>query len=78
MLFTSTVGVTCKNILEGSVRRAGNKLRITAQLIEAQSGAHVWADRLEGSPEDVFEFQDIVTEKVVAAIAPLTWRATRA
>jgi adenylate cyclase len=57
-------------VLEGSVRKSGNKLRITAQLIEAQSGAHVWADRFEGSPQDVFELQDEVTEKVVTAIAP--------
>ena len=57
-------------VLEGSVRRAGNRLRITAQLIDAQSGAHVWADRFEGSPQDVFALQDEVTGKVVVAIAP--------
>ena len=57
-------------VLEGSVRKAGNRLRITAQLIDAQSGGHVWADRFEGSPEDIFELQDSVTQKVVAAIAP--------
>ena len=59
-----------KSVLEGSVRRAGHRLRITAQLIDAQSGAHVWADRFEGSPADIFDFQDEVTEKVVIAIAP--------
>ena len=59
-----------KYVLEGSVRRAASRLRITAQLIDTQSGAHVWADRFEGTPADVFEFQDDVTEKVVAAIAP--------
>jgi TolB-like protein/class 3 adenylate cyclase len=57
-------------VLEGSVRKAGDRLRITAQLIDAQSGAHIWADRFEGSPLDVFELQDEVTEKVVIAIAP--------
>jgi TolB-like protein len=57
-------------VLEGSVRKAGNRLRITAQLIDATSGAHTWADRLEGALEDVFAFQDEVTGKVVAAIAP--------
>ena len=67
-----------KYVLEGSVRRAGSKLRITAQLIDAQSGAHVWADRFEGTPADVFEFQDEVTEKVVAAIAPRVERAEMA
>jgi TolB-like protein/class 3 adenylate cyclase len=65
-------------VLEGSVRKGGNRLRITAQLIDAQSGAHVWADRFEGSPEDIFEFQDGVTEKVVAAIAPRLERAEMA
>jgi TolB-like protein len=57
-------------VLEGSVRKAGNRLRITAQLIDATSGVHTWADRLEGSLEDVFAFQDEVTRKVIAAIAP--------
>ena len=57
-------------VLEGGIRRAGNRLRITAQLIDAQSGAHVWADRFEGSPADIFNFQDEVTQKVVVAIAP--------
>jgi TolB-like protein/class 3 adenylate cyclase/tetratricopeptide (TPR) repeat protein len=62
-------------VLEGSVRRAGNRLRITAQLIDAQSGAHVWADRFEGTPADIFDFQDEVTQKVVVAIAPRVERA---
>src|SRR4029077_6323537 len=57
-------------VLEGSVRKAANRLRITAQLIDATSGVHTWADRLEGSLEDVFAFQDEVTVKAVAAIAP--------
>jgi TolB-like protein len=57
-------------VLEGSVRKAGNRLRITAQLIDAPSGVHTWADRFEGALEDVFAFQDEVTERVVAAIAP--------
>src|SRR4029077_17709391 len=62
-------------VLEGSVRKAGNRLRITAQLIDATSGAHTWADRFEGALEDVFAFQDEVTVKVVAAIAPHVERA---
>jgi TolB-like protein/class 3 adenylate cyclase len=57
-------------VLEGSVRKASGRLRITAQLIDATSGAHAWADRFEGALKDVFELQDDVTEKVVAAIAP--------
>ena len=47
-------------VLEGSVRKGGNRVRITAQLIEATTGAHVWADRFDGSIEDVFELQDKV------------------
>jgi adenylate cyclase len=57
-------------VLEGSVRKAGSRLRITGQLIDATTGAHLWADRFEGAVEDVFELQDQVTEKVVAALAP--------
>jgi len=57
-------------VLEGSVRKAGNRVRITGQLIEAESGAHIWADRFDGTLEDVFDLQDRVTASVVAAIAP--------
>jgi TolB-like protein/class 3 adenylate cyclase/Tfp pilus assembly protein PilF len=57
-------------VLEGSVRKAAGQLRVTAQLIDATTGSHIWADRLEGTPEAVFEFQDQITEKVVAVIAP--------
>jgi tetratricopeptide (TPR) repeat protein len=57
-------------VLEGSVRRAGNRLRISGQLIDASTGAHLWADRFDGPLEDVFELQDQLTERVVAAIAP--------
>ena len=57
-------------VLEGSVRKAGGRVRITGQLIDAGTGAHLWADRFEGALEDVFNLQDEVTEKVVAAIAP--------
>ena len=49
-------------VLEGGVRKAGNRLRITAQLIEAETGAHLWADRFDGALEDVFELQDKITE----------------
>ncbi|RWQ44608.1 MAG: adenylate/guanylate cyclase domain-containing protein [Mesorhizobium sp.] len=62
-------------VLEGSVRKAGNRVRITGQLIEAESGNHVWADRFDGSLEDVFELQDGVAQSVVGAIAPKLQRA---
>jgi TolB-like protein len=57
-------------VLEGSVRRAGNRLRFTGQLIDTSSGAHIWADRFEGTTIDVFELQDLFTASVVAAIEP--------
>jgi adenylate cyclase len=57
-------------VLEGSVRKAGNRVRITGQLIEAMTGAHLWADRFDGGLEDVFDLQDRVTEAVVMAIEP--------
>jgi TolB-like protein len=57
-------------VLEGSVRKAGNRLRISGQLIDAATGAALWADRIEGELSDVFELQDLVTSHVVGAIAP--------
>jgi adenylate cyclase len=57
-------------VLEGSVRKSGNRIRITGQLIDAASGAHLWADRYDGALEDVFELQDLVAASVVGAIAP--------
>ena len=57
-------------ILRGSVRKAGARVRITGQLVEASSGAHIWADKFDGSLVDVFEMQDAVTERVVSAIEP--------
>lgn len=56
--------------LEGSVRRAGGKVRITAQLCEAETGRHVWAERFDGDLADIFDLQDRVTEAVVGAIEP--------
>jgi TolB-like protein len=57
-------------VLEGSVRKAGNRIRIAGQLIDAETGAHLWADRFEGALQDVFDLQDYVTSGVVSAIAP--------
>jgi adenylate cyclase len=57
-------------VLEGSVRRAGRRIRITGQLIDAKSGAHIWADRFDGDAEDIFDLQDRVTECVIGAIEP--------
>jgi hypothetical protein len=57
-------------ILEGSVRKAGSRVRITVQLIDTATGAHLWADRFDGGLEDIFDLQDQVTASVVGAIAP--------
>jgi len=57
-------------LLEGSVRRAGDRVRITAQLIDATSGAHLWADRFDGSLEDFFDLQDRVASSVAGVIGP--------
>jgi adenylate cyclase len=57
-------------VLEGSVRKAGGRVRITAQLIEAVTGAHLWADRFDGSLEEVFELQDQVASSIAGVIEP--------
>ena len=57
-------------VLEGSVRKAGNRVRITGQLIDTATGAHLWADRFDGGLDDIFDLQDQVTSSVVGAIAP--------
>jgi len=57
-------------MLEGSVRKAGNRVRITGQLVDTTTGANLWGDRFEGGLEDIFELQDQVTASVVGAIAP--------
>jgi adenylate cyclase len=62
-------------VLEGSVRKAGGRMRITGQLIEAVTGAHLWADKIDGALEDVFDLQDEVTTRVVGAIEPSITRA---
>jgi len=57
-------------VLDGSVRKSGNRVRITGQLIDAASGAHLWADRFDGSLEDVFDLQDKVASSVAGVIEP--------
>jgi TolB-like protein/class 3 adenylate cyclase len=57
-------------VLEGSVRKGGNRVRITAQLIDAETGTHLWADRFDGLIEDVFELQDRVASSVAGVIEP--------
>jgi adenylate cyclase len=62
-------------VLEGSVRKAANRVRITGQLVDSATGAHLWADRFDGGLGDIFDLQDQVTESVVGAIAPAVEKA---
>ena len=62
-------------VLEGSVRKAGGRLRITGQLVDTTTGNHIWADRYEGALEDVFDLQDRITSSVVAVIEPKVQQA---
>lgn len=57
-------------VLEGSVRKAGDRVRITGQLIDAASGVHIWADRFDSHLEDIFELQDQMTSSVIGGILP--------
>jgi adenylate cyclase len=62
-------------VLEGSVRKTANRVRITGQLVDSATGAHLWADRFDGGIGDIFDLQDQVTESVVGAIAPTVEKA---
>jgi TolB-like protein/Tfp pilus assembly protein PilF len=62
-------------ILEGSVRKAGDRLRIAAQLVDGVSGANLWSEQFEGDAQDIFDFQDRITESVVPVVQPQVLRA---
>jgi adenylate cyclase len=57
-------------MLEGSVRKAASRVRMTGQLIDTATGAHIWADRFDGALDDIFQLQDRVAGEVVGAIEP--------
>jgi adenylate cyclase len=57
-------------VLEGSVRKANERVRITAQLVETETGVHIWADRFDGVLDNIFELQDEIAASVVSAIEP--------
>jgi adenylate cyclase len=57
-------------LVEGSVRKAGNRIRITGQLIDTSTGAHIWADRYDGALDDIFDLQDRITASVIGAVEP--------
>ena len=62
-------------VLEGSVRKASTRVRITGQLIDAATGAHIWADRFDGTLDDIFELQDQVASSVAGTIEPTLRKA---
>ena len=68
-----TLGV--RYVVEGSVRKSGKRVRVTAQLVEAETGNHVWADNFDGRLDDIFDFQDEIAARVVGAIEPQLIRA---
>jgi len=57
-------------VLEGGIRRSGHRVRVTAQLVDATTGNHIWAERYDGQMEDLFDLQDRIIECVVGAIEP--------
>jgi len=62
-------------LVEGSLRKAGNRVRISCQLVEAASGQHIWADRFDGTLEDTFDLQDRITESVIGSVSPVLRQA---
>jgi adenylate cyclase len=62
-------------LVEGGVRKSGSRLRVTAQLVEAETGAHLWADKFDGELKDVFDFQDRITDSVVGIVEPSVRRS---
>ena len=62
-------------VLEGSIRKVGNRVRITAQLIDGSSGSHIWVDRYDRQLDDIFELQDEITARIAAAVEPVLYAA---
>ena len=69
--------LSARYIIEGSVRKSGNRVRVTAQLIDAETGHHLWADKLDGTLHDIFEIQDEITRRIVSSVEPEMEEAER-
>ena len=62
-------------VVEGSVRKSGSRVRVTAQLIDGDNGAHIWAERYDGASEDIFDLQDEITTAIISTVAPQSLHA---
>ena len=62
--------LSARYIIEGSVRKSGNRVRITAQLVDAETGHHLWAEKFDGALDDIFKIQDEITQRIVVAVEP--------
>lgn len=71
----TAAALAVRYVLQGSVRRAGARARVSAQLIEGETGTHLWGDRFEGEGEDIFDFQDSITESVIGVVEPRILKA---
>jgi adenylate cyclase len=69
--------LSARYVLEGSVRKAGKKVRVTAQLIDAETGHHLWAEKFDGALDDIFEIQDEITWRIVSSVEPQIEAAER-
>ena len=69
--------LAARYVIEGSVRKSGNAVRVTAQLIDAETGHHLWAERFDGTLDDIFEIQDDITRRIVGSVEPQMERAER-
>ncbi len=69
--------LSARYIIEGSVRKSGNRVRVTSQLSDAESGHHLWADKFDGSLDDIFQIQDDITRQIVTLVEPEMEKAER-
>ncbi len=69
--------LSAQYVIEGSVRKSGNRVRVTAQLIDAGSGHHIWAQKYDGALDDIFEIQDEITRRIVSSVEPHLEEAER-
>lgn len=74
---TIATDLSARYVLEGSIRKSGERVRVSAQLIDAMTGHHIWAEKFDRTIEDIFELQDDITQRIAATVAPELERAER-